>query len=617
MFAWYQEASDAFAYLVDVEPFSSAFVERLAAIERDLMIEEKQGTLKQATLDMFSQFVPPGVSGKREAIGLKADDTHPASKTSSSTLNYADARQEHTSNVQSLENSRWFTRSWTLQELLAPKRLTLYDRDWTIIAGKEALSPIISVVTGIDEECIKGKTPISRYSISHRLSWAAGREATREEDVAYSLFGLCDISMPLLYGEGSKAFRRLQQEIIQSSADESIFAWEAPVVGFPRQNTTETMPLLAPNPAVFHSARLSSKAARPSGMPYFPTNAGLSIHLPLLRTYKKDLFFAGLNCGPSDNQQTWLALTSQGPDGYNQYARIRSSRGAIILPRQQHSIQEREALLIHDASWRFHDTGYPIPPAIDSRKMFKGISDTLHPHDDVKFLIMFPDPGPTHRISNVAATTTCFWAEEHSIFSMSNSSKPPGLEGTTRTENAILIFEPSNEQNETTLPFALSLRLGFTQDQLTDVSGMAVLELDLQSIKQVGVHTLLESTMCYMACRSQFDTLRNASLPNVHSITHKDLQRFIEHGGSHRGQSRSGFTAPRAMLGSNHENSHLIPVVKILWTLPDLLPLDSTRPLQFDSDEGSQRYEGERMRQLLADFDSLDPTVSLDGAPRS
>ncbi|ETS75784.1 hypothetical protein PFICI_12728 [Pestalotiopsis fici W106-1] len=555
MFAWYQQASDAFAYLVDVEPFSAAFVERLAAVEQHLKVEQGQ-----ENFEFLLKYFNMEISEERAATELGEDDTDPASTRSSGYLNYADARQAHTFDVQSLENSRWFTRSWTLQELLAPKSLTLYARDWTPIAGKQALSPILSVVTGIDEDCIKGKTPISQYSISHRLSWAAGREATREEDVAYSLLGLCDINMPLLYGEGTKAFRRLQQEIIQTSADESIFAWEPPITVL-KQNNTEIMPLLAPSPSVFRSTTLSSKAARPSGMPYFPTNAGLSINLPILRTYKKDLFFAGLNCGPSDNQQTWLPLTLQGPDGHNQYARIRSSRGGIILPRQQHSIQEREALLIHDFNWKFHDPRFPIRPDIDFKETFKGLTDTLQQHDDVKFLIMFPDTGPTHRISNVAATTACFWAEEHSLFSMSKSSMPPGLGKNTKTEYAVLMFEPSNEQSETTLPFALSFRLDFSQDQLNSVSGMAVTEVDLQSIKQVRNQTLLENAMCYMSSRSQFDMLCNASFPNVHSISHQDLQKSIKQGESYGGESRSNFIAPRAMLGSSHKNPHLIPVV--------------------------------------------------------
>ena len=75
------------------------------------------------------------------------------------------------------------------------------------------------------------------------MSWAAGRSATRTEDVAYSLLGLFDVNMPLLYGEGPKAFQRLQKEILYNSADESIFAWVRSIDG--------PHTCLAPSPSFF------------------------------------------------------------------------------------------------------------------------------------------------------------------------------------------------------------------------------------------------------------------------------------------------------------------------------------------------------------------------------
>jgi hypothetical protein len=72
-------------------------------------------------------------------------------------------------------------------------------------------------------------TYISDYrntSIATKMSWAAGRKTTREEDCAYSLLGLFNVNMPLIYGEGRRAFQRLQKELMQSHNDESIFAWD-------------------------------------------------------------------------------------------------------------------------------------------------------------------------------------------------------------------------------------------------------------------------------------------------------------------------------------------------------------------------------------------------------
>lgn len=118
--------------------------------------------------------------------------------------------------------SRWFTRGWTLQELLAPERVVFCDRNWRYLGSKRVLMERISVVTGIQ---VGHMYKINRASVAQKLSWASSRRTTRVEDVAYSLMGILDVNMPLLYGEGKKAFIRLQHEIVKISDDESIFAW--------------------------------------------------------------------------------------------------------------------------------------------------------------------------------------------------------------------------------------------------------------------------------------------------------------------------------------------------------------------------------------------------------
>ncbi|KAF9462361.1 heterokaryon incompatibility protein-domain-containing protein [Collybia nuda] len=121
--------------------------------------------------------------------------------------------------------SRWFTRGWTLQELIAPERVIFYSRDWVDIGTKASLQDTISSVTGISPDIIVGGTILDSVPVAVRMSWAAKRDTTREEDIAYSLMGIFDIHMPLLYGERDKAFFRLQHEIIKKSTDHSIFAW--------------------------------------------------------------------------------------------------------------------------------------------------------------------------------------------------------------------------------------------------------------------------------------------------------------------------------------------------------------------------------------------------------
>lgn len=116
--------------------------------------------------------------------------------------------------------SRWFTRGWTLQELLAPAVVEFFSKEGEKLGDKESLKRHISDVTGIPVRAFQG-SPLSDWSITERLSWQKSRETTREEDQAYSLLGIFDVSMPVLYGEGrEKAFQRLRVEIDKASKGE-------------------------------------------------------------------------------------------------------------------------------------------------------------------------------------------------------------------------------------------------------------------------------------------------------------------------------------------------------------------------------------------------------------
>ena len=97
--------------------------------------------------------------------------------------------------------------------------------DWANIGSKCALADLIEEITGIYVEALVHAESLDRFSVAQRLSWAARRETTRVEDQAYSFLGIFDINVPTLYGEGSRAFRRLQEEIMQRIPDQSLFAW--------------------------------------------------------------------------------------------------------------------------------------------------------------------------------------------------------------------------------------------------------------------------------------------------------------------------------------------------------------------------------------------------------
>lgn len=186
-----------------------------------------------------------------------------------------------------LSKSRWFERAWTLQELLAPphwqpdKRIgfEFFSRDWRSMGGKASLGDIISARTGIPREYLEGK-PLDSASISMKMSWAADRRATRAEDIAYSLLGLFDVNMPLLYGEGKqKAFRRLQEEIMKISEDETLFAWES--MEFSTDGSV--MDVLASDPKDFsESSGLVPFAPEDRVVPYTMTHRGLRIWLQLI-----------------------------------------------------------------------------------------------------------------------------------------------------------------------------------------------------------------------------------------------------------------------------------------------------------------------------------------------
>jgi hypothetical protein len=124
----------------------------------------------------------------------------------------------------SFRKSRWFSRGWTLQELIAPRKFIFYSTPWAALGSRSLLAPVISEVAGIDRDCLMNGFNRDKYSVARRMSWASSRTTTRPEDTAYFLLGLFDVNMPLLYGEGSKAFIRLQEEILRTSDDQSLLA---------------------------------------------------------------------------------------------------------------------------------------------------------------------------------------------------------------------------------------------------------------------------------------------------------------------------------------------------------------------------------------------------------
>jgi len=122
----------------------------------------------------------------------------------------------------------WFSRGWMLQELIAPSNVQFFNKDWRRIGDKKTLASTLVRITRIPEHILIHGLHGNCPCVAQIMSWAANRNTMRVEDRAYSLMGLLDVNMPMLYGEGKKAFHRLQLEIICASNDQSIFAWYSP-----------------------------------------------------------------------------------------------------------------------------------------------------------------------------------------------------------------------------------------------------------------------------------------------------------------------------------------------------------------------------------------------------
>jgi len=212
--------------------------------------------------------------------------------------------------------SEWFTRGWTLQELIAPASLFFFDVRWREIGSKSSLASLLSSITGIHTDVLtravnlqagKLTADTTSFSVATKMSWAAGRKTTRPEDRAYSLMGIFNVHMPVIYGEGErKAFFRLQLEIMRLSHAQSIFAWTQPSAG---GTFTGAWPL-APSPDYFakssnvedvpsdqwisYSQKRISQDVIPR-LDFSATNDGLDISLPLQRL-PDDNYIALLSC---------------------------------------------------------------------------------------------------------------------------------------------------------------------------------------------------------------------------------------------------------------------------------------------------------------------------------
>jgi hypothetical protein len=221
-------------------------------------------------------------------------------------------------------NSRWFSRGWTLQELVAPRVVHFFDSNWNILGTKLSLTVTIHGITKIPEDILRNR-PRSDYCVADIMSWAAGRETTRLEDTAYSLMGLFNINIHLLYREGGRAFFRLQDEILKTTGDYSLFAWAG----------TWSASILASSPSSFesngdqHPYKKDLSVNLASITPHSTWGNILQLDLRLGDQVDNDYYPAYLNCRQQDklvclkvwpstnlDKLLWRRTTGQSRDVY-------------------------------------------------------------------------------------------------------------------------------------------------------------------------------------------------------------------------------------------------------------------------------------------------------------
>ncbi|KAM5546071.1 hypothetical protein V8D89_000197 [Ganoderma adspersum] len=185
MFRWYRDASVCYVFMPDVPPSGAQSAEDDGGEE-----DEIEGSVE------------------RRAAAEDDEGTE-------------DPRDENSA----FRHSRWFRRGWTLQELIAPRVVVFLSLDWRFLGTKASLAKVVQAVTAVDRRVLLHRMRLDEVSVAQRMAWAAERRTTRVEDEAYALLGIFGVNMPTLYGEGRRAFVRLQEEIVKRIPDQSLFTW--------------------------------------------------------------------------------------------------------------------------------------------------------------------------------------------------------------------------------------------------------------------------------------------------------------------------------------------------------------------------------------------------------
>ncbi|KAI5369236.1 putative heterokaryon incompatibility [Septoria linicola] len=333
MYRWYSVAETCYVYLADMPSRRRA----------EIFVQESEEEIQIFRSEPFTGSIDLNF---REQRGLMLGLVDPAT---TSALN----EEEHAWDWEALGRCIWFTRGWTLQEMIAPLNVEFYSASWGHIG------PLAALVTRLAD-------------MTERMSWASSRVTTKIEDQAYSPLGIFDLNLPIIYGEGAKAFQRLQTEIIRAYSDQTIFAWlalassgeDVLAIDFagPPPPKQKFLKLLAESPGAFKGCSRVVSVQRESDDPgtsrnHDLTDNGVRFNIPSRSRqyfaaeegnssyYPKSMIVA-LQCRHQDDPaQTWileLAQTREDADSYLAVgSKVQPGNDAIWVSENKYFINRR------------------------------------------------------------------------------------------------------------------------------------------------------------------------------------------------------------------------------------------------------------------------------------
>ncbi|KAG1731343.1 heterokaryon incompatibility protein-domain-containing protein [Suillus paluster] len=212
-----------------------------------------------------------------------------------------------------MTDDEWFTRGWTLQELIAPKKIKFYDNNWEPLTRQdndknedddEHILSAISKDTGITTRNLLRFVDPGPFYIRERMGWAAKRTTTRDEDVAYSMTGIFDVGLQIAYGEGGdRAFIRLIEALMQVTSDTDILHWKGQAALLPH---TRALP---PSPAAYMVRSIGGSHPKDR---FAMTSAGLRIKLAIfpspLISVDQEMGIATLACDVAGKHEITLKV---------------------------------------------------------------------------------------------------------------------------------------------------------------------------------------------------------------------------------------------------------------------------------------------------------------------